>query len=266
MRLAAKVAMIHALYEQMKPFKSCEQAFTSAQMNIVSKAFKLLDPLIHTTSAAEAMFILSQQSIARLVEPLHRLRAQYEIQAEISSALSLLDEADVKSATIAYMNRHLPLTSIHDPLFRQQVSGRKRCLLVGCGAFPSTAFLLLKQTNLHLVCLDSSAKSCQLAQSLLTIQWRDRVSVLSADIFDLTVFNDWDVIFISALACVDKREQLTTHLLDYLKPGTLLIFRSAYALGRLIYPTVDCSDFLNSNIQLIHAPKPGRSGLVLVSI
>ena len=88
----------------------------------------------------------------------------------------------------------------------------------------------------------------------------------------LVDFEAWDIIFVSALAGIEweantaiSRDALMRHLLFHAKPGALLVFRSAYALAKLIYPTVEQDQLRGHKISAIRAPIPGRSSLVVVA-
>ncbi|MFM2450783.1 MAG: hypothetical protein RIS44_3233 [Pseudomonadota bacterium] len=213
--------------------------------------------------------VLPSLSAPGALASLHRLRGRYEAWLELAQARQLVACTRSAHGLREYVQKYWPQTAIHSQAFRRHVRGKQSCLLVGCGALPSTALLLMEHTSLRLTSMDRLPESCLLAQKVLSMSGRPSGLVLCEDAADRTHFGEWDVIFVAALAGVSEagqagsRHTLIQHLLRHAAPGTLICLRSANGWGRLIYPTVALEQLSGFNIDVIHAPVVGRSDLVL---
>ncbi len=202
---------------------------------------------------------------------LHRLRGLHESWLEQAQARELMASLATPDALNDYVQRHWPRTTIHSDAFRRQVRGRRACLLVGCGAVPSTAWLLMAHTALRVDGMDRSPDSCAWAKPLLSLPGRGVPTVLCEDAAERTDFSEWDVVFVAALAGVGERDQagdrddLVQHLLRHVAPGTLICLRSANGWGQLIYPKVSLDSLQGCDVETLPAPMLGRSDLVLVA-
>lgn len=214
--------------------------------------------------------------LPRLREPgalaaLHRLRGRYETWLEPLQARQLLASVPSPRDLGDHVRRHWPQTTIHSAAFQRRVQGRRSCLLVGCGALPSTALLLMEHTPLRVTAMDRLEDSCGWARQVLALSDRRPGPVLCQDAAALTDFGEWDVVFVAALAGVNERGQagdrdaLIRHLLRHTDPGTLICLRSANGWGQLAYPKVSLDAFGDCDVETLPAPVLGRSDLVLVT-
>jgi Nicotianamine synthase protein len=205
------------------------------------------------------------------LESLHRLRGRYEAWLELAQAQQLLACTSGAHGLREYVQKHWPQTAIHSQAFMRHVCGKQSCLLVGCGALPSTALLLMEHTSLRVTSMDRLPQSCLWAQKVLSMSGHPLDPVLCEDAASRTHFDEWDVIFVAALAGVSEagqagsRHTLIQHLLRHAAPGTLICLRSANGWGRLIYPTVALEQLSGFDVDVIHAPVVGRSDLVLAT-
>lgn len=233
--------------------------------------FEALDRIIVHTPPESAEALLQDPEVRRCREHVQQLRARHECIEEEATAVRILSSSDPARDIDDYMAKRYPITAIHTGRFKAQMRGKTACLLIGSGAFPSTALLLLEQTGLALCCIDHVERCCQLGERIIRASKKGKTVFACADAMHLDDFSDWDVVFVSVLAGVEmgvsvksRRNALIDRLLRHVRPGTLLVLRSACGLAGLIYPSIDQKQIKNRKVLEIAAPAPGRSSLVLV--
>jgi predicted O-methyltransferase YrrM len=242
----------------------------SSMLPELTRCFEEIDVVISGTSENDVASIMLDPVIQDHRDLVQRLRAYHECVNECRLAESILVTEDPRKMIDDYMALTYPLTAIHTTEFRDSVRDDLSCLLIGCGAVPSTALLLLDHTDMALTCVDRVAESCALGQRILEASGRRSTRFLNADAMDLFDLREWDVIFVSALAGMtweaqdmNTRDALVEHLIRNSRHDALIIFRSAYALGNLIYPSVRLNQLRGYRAKAIRAPDLGRSSLAI---
>lgn len=248
-------------------------------MSELKYCFEALDRIIVRTPPESAEVLLQDPEVRRCREHVQQLRARYECIEEEATAMRILSSSDPARDIDDYMAKRYPITAIHTDRFKAHMRGKTACLLIGSGAFPSTALLLLEQTGLALCCIDRVDRCCQLGERIIRASKKGNAVFACADAMHLDDFSDWDVVFVSVLAGVEmgvsvksRRNALIDRLLRHVRPGTLLALRSACGLAGLIYPSIgpsigpsiDQKRIKNRKVLEIGAPAPGRSSLMLV--
>ncbi len=254
---------------ESSPFLSLDASYQGG--TDLHELFKNLDEIIGSTSSELANVVLKDVRIAAIRRKLCLLRSTHEANTEVKLARSILSQSSVEQAVSIHMKWEYPNTTIHSLQFKNKMSNRRSCLLVGSGAFPSTALLLLTHTGLSLCCIDKDEERCLLGQQVVHAAGYREVRFETQDVFDITDFSEWDTIFISAQAGVESghsvdrtRELLIRHIADSTQPDTLMIFRTPFALGRLIYPEIDPRLLGRMVVTEVQAPVQNRSSLLLI--
>jgi hypothetical protein len=159
----AKIIYVaNLVYPKSAVFKQISRSRCSGALVI------LRDPTESGTHLAGVGLNGIDENLVRLCrEHVQQLRAWYEcIEEEATAMRTLLSSAPSKDID-DYMAMRYPLTAIHTDWFKVHMRGKTACLLIGSGAFPSTALLLLEQTELALHCIDRVDRSCHLGERIL---------------------------------------------------------------------------------------------------
>ena len=233
-------------------------------------AFNRLKQFVDGLTSCEEKTLRQHPGIAAKLVRLHMARGIYEYHDEIERALSLLNSSDRCTRIQSYTTTHFPSTAIHSRLFGQFIEKKSKCLVVGCGAVPSTTMLLGENTSLQLTAIDRCPQSMSLADKLLAIWNQSPVTLKTADLFSLSCFDEWDVIFVNALVGANTanylldKQSVIKHLLTHCVPGTLLVLRTPCRTGKWIYPQINQSWFASYPSTVITPPTPKRSALMVV--
>ena len=234
--------------------------------------FNSLKEITKILSRKHAELLLACSDIQLLLKSTHVIRAFYEYYDEILSAKALLANEDYEKLIKNYSLINFPETAIHHEKFKRLSENKKHCLVVGCGAIPSTVMLLGENTDLRLSAIDRCATSIDLASSILSFWQRSPVSLKAIDVLSLTDFSDWDCIFLNALVGGDEgmggasKKEVVNHMLKYCEKETLLCFRTPHLVGQWIYPKIDVSILKDYNVTHIPPPVADRSGLTIVQL
>ena len=233
-------------------------------------AFNHLKQFVDRLTSCEEKTLRQHPVIAAKLVRLHAARGIYEYHDEIERARSLLDSSDPSARIQSYTTTHFPSTAIHNRLFGQFIEKKSTCLVVGCGALPSTTMLLGENTSLQLTAMDRCPQSTSLASKLLAIWNQSPVKLKTADLFSLSCFDEWDVIFVNALVGANTanylfdKQSVIKHFLTHCAPGTLLVLRTPYSTGQWMYPQINQSWFANHFSTVISPPTPERSALMVI--
>ena len=236
----------------------------------LADAFEQFKEFVDGLTYCEEKTLRQHPVIAAKLVRLHAARGIYEYHDEMERARSLLDSSDQSTRIQSYTTTHFPSTAIHSRRFSQFINKKSKCLVVGCGALPSTTMLLGENTSLQLTAMDRCPQSVSLAGKLLAIWNQSPVTLKTADLFSLSCFNEWDVIFVNVLVGANTRndpfakQSVIKHLLTHCVSGTLLVLRTPYCTGKWIYPQVDQSWFASYPSTVINPPTPERSALMVV--
>lgn len=132
----------------------------------------------------------------------------------------------------------------------------KRLLVAGAGPLPSTAFHLAEERGTTVDALDISAQAVATASDLAArLGLERRVRAITGDIHEFTTLERYDAVWLAALVG-DETSQ--SHLFEQLargmRPGAMLVVRTAIGLRALLYPTVAPDDLVGFSPQLTLQP------------
>ena len=198
------------------------------------------------------------------------LRAWYEVRQERYYAERILADHDPVAAMGRYMNDSLPQTVMHSRDFQNLIKDRMSCLVIGAGPLPSTAILLSQLSHLQVTCIDNDRACAALGRQVLSSAKIERVEYLCCDGLDLADLRRWDVVLVTIQAGVHwatgslaPRSALIEHVASTVCPGSILLLRSAHALGNLYHADSYIGNLVGFKISTISSPVPGRSGLIV---
>jgi nicotianamine synthase len=135
-------------------------------------------------------------------------------------------------------------------------SSPKNVAFIGSGPLPLTSFCILDiYPEAHVYNIDRDQPALNLSQKLAQeLGYGSRMSFSCEDISpdSLVTTTDWsqfDVVFLAALVGMDTSSKIPilAHLARKLKPGTLLVARSAQGLRGVLYPVLE----LGENLQRV---------------
>ncbi|XP_037030972.1 nicotianamine synthase 1-like [Bradysia coprophila] len=132
-----------------------------------------------------------------------------------------------------------------------------RAVVIGSGPLPLTSVEVLKHLPPSAVIInyDHSAEAVELGTivinkiSRLSVEHRSALQITAKDLEEV------DLVYLAALVGIDKAEkmEIMKHLYDVMRPGSILIARSAIGLKTLVYRRLTIEEFGEfSNIQEFH--------------
>lgn len=143
---------------------------------------------------------------------------------------------------------------------------------IGSGPLPLTSLCILDifpSAYVHNIDRDPSALSISKSLSA-ELGYAGRmsfacvdVSVQQDEIKDATKWNEFDVVFLAALVGMDTISKLAIlqGLATRMKPGTLLVVRSAKGLRGVLYPVCKARVYAWNNVMMLMADRYSNSGM-----
>lgn len=129
--------------------------------------------------------------------------------------------------------------------------------IIGSGPLPLTSVEILKHLSPSVIVnnYDHSEEAVELAK--IVVKNEERIFVKNRTAVQLSAedLSQVNVVYLAALVGVDKMEKkkIIEHLYDVMKPGSVLIARSALGLKTLVYRRITTDEFgLFKNIQEFH--------------
>jgi nicotianamine synthase len=244
---AGVIARIRDLHEALlaRPHLVPEPATNELFGALVSLA---IDP----AAARDADAVLGDPAVERLLPSLRRLCAEGEFELERSWARRIVDHPDPRAelARFPYHRNYGDLTRLeHHTVAGLTSSPVRRVLFIGSGPLPLTSLLLAERHGCEVDNLDREPDAVRLGAEVATevgepgLRFRFR----AGDVLDGRDGYDWesyDLVYLAALAGLDPdtKRRLLGHLARRLRPGTLVLARSAHSLRGLLYPVLDPAD------------------------
>jgi nicotianamine synthase len=242
---AGVIARIRDLHEALlaRPHLVPEPATNELFGALVSLA---IDP----AAARDADAVLGDPAVERLLPSLRRLCAEGEFELERSWARRIVDHPDPRAelARFPYHRNYGDLTRLeHHAVAGLTSSPVRRVLFIGSGPLPLTSLLLAERHGCEVDNLDREPDAVALGAGLAAALGRTGLRFRTGDVLDGRDGYDWDdydLVYLAALAGLDPetKHQLLDHLGRRLRPGTLVLARSAHALRGLLYPVLDPDD------------------------
>lgn len=259
-------SMVDKLKSLLSELLSVTCAPLPESIGLLTVKFDELSKLTSSLSVSETEVLLVNREISQLVKSVYHLRAEYEYYHEQACAVDLLSDLQSTKKIRQYTSRWYPSTSLHSERFRAVSEKSHHCLVVGCGAIPSTIMLVGENTPLKITGIDRCSKSVQLAHRVLSVWGRQPITLHAIDVFSMTDFSQWDCIFLNALVGVsrDSKRVLLQHLFEYCEKDTLLFVRTPHLVNRWLYASLDLSNADDHILEYISPPLVDRSGLTIL--
>jgi nicotianamine synthase len=239
------IAQIHALHEALeaRPHLRPEPTTNELFERLVALA---IDP----AAARDADAVLRDPALERLLPSLRRRCAEGEFELERSWAERIVEHPDppAELARFPYHRNYGDLTRLeHHTVAGLTSSPVRRVLFVGSGPLPLTSLLLAGRYGCEVDNLDREPDAVRLGADLATALGCDGLRFRGGDVLDGRDGYDresYDLVYLAALAGLDPdaKHELLEHLGRHLRPGTLVLARSAHSLRGLLYPVLDPDD------------------------
>ncbi|MGH3781846.1 MAG: nicotianamine synthase family protein [Pseudonocardiaceae bacterium] len=209
---------------------------------------ELVTVATHPADCEIAQQVLADPAIRRIIPGLRSLCSAGELELERAWARRIITSHDPQREL-----REFPYFTNYEQLTRLEhhavlgVTGRAlpRMLFVGAGPLPLTSVLLATQhghTEIDNIDIDSEAT--RLAERLTGALQIDSLRFRRADVLACTDVADYDMVYVAAMVGPhpDDKSRVIKHLSQQMRPGALLLARSAHSLRTLLYPPLTLRD------------------------
>jgi nicotianamine synthase len=184
----------------------------------------------------------------RLTERLPDLRARCasgEYALERAWAHRVLASGDPHAALegFPYLQNYRDLTRIeYHAVTGHAPRAPRRALFVGSGPLPLSA-LLLARHGVQVDALDVDPEAVELG-GRLAAALGDDVTVSEGDVLALDDLGAYDLVCVAALVGLDPDDKAAalSHVRSRMRPGAIVLARSAHSLRGLLYPVLEVAD------------------------
>jgi nicotianamine synthase len=222
------------------------------------------------SSAPVGEAVLTDPAVASLLPSLVGLCGRAECQLELAWADRVAGGAAPRRVLEAfpYLANYHELSRLEHRLVAASLGGcpLRRVAFVGSGPLPLTGLLLSHSFGVPVDNIDRDPAAVALARRLGDALGADLCEFHERDLFDCDDLDRYDLVVLAALvglAPADK-ERALVHLAATMRPGALLLARSAHGLRRLLYPVVDVSVVPGfDQLTVVHPPTPVINSVVL---
>lgn len=144
----------------------------------------------------------------------------------------------------------------------------ERLLFIGSGPLPMTA-LLFSHAGVRVDLLDIDGHALRTGQAVLERLGAPRLDAHHGDVRTLREeLSNYDAVYVAAAAGLSAPEKhvILDHLQRWIRPGTVVLARSADGLRRALYPDIEWSDDARNSLRRIGIwhPRHGVMNSVLV--
>ncbi|MBV9060022.1 MAG: nicotianamine synthase [Pseudonocardiales bacterium] len=193
--------------------------------------------------------VLADPKIHRIAAQLRNFCAAGEIELERAWAQRIIASRDPQRELheFPYLTNYTLLTRLehYGVLALTGRESRKRMLFVGAGPLPLSSLLLASQhDHTEIDNIDIDQEAVWLATRVANALRIRSLRFWCADVLSCTDIAGYDTVCLAALVGVnpDVKSQVIKHLYRHMRPGGLLLVRTAHSLRTLLYPPLDISD------------------------
>ena len=181
----------------------------------------------------------------RLTERLPDLRArcatgEYALERAWAHRVLAADDPHAALEAFPYLQNYRDLTRIeYHAVAGHAPRAPRRALFVGSGPLPLSA-LLLARHGVQVDAVDIDPEAVELG-GRLAAALGDDVRVAAGDVLDLGDLGAYDLVCVAALVGLDPGEKAAAlaHVRTRMRPGALVLARSAHSLRGLLYPVLE---------------------------
>lgn len=233
---------IHRIYQRIAQLEN---------LSVDAETLALFGELLEILREHSDSDLLSRDPyLQAIAPPLRRIFAGAAYAYEKFWAEKLLGMPDLP----ATLQEHYPYRKHYERATRLEYQALSACaeqpvrriLMVGSGPLPMTSIQLVQQAagDLSIDNLDISGEASDIGKRICAgLGLSGRMNFLTGDISAKDDLAPYDAIWLAALAGDNHNKgRLLKHLYRHMKPGALLLVRTACQLRALIYPAITTAD------------------------
>ncbi|RPF22661.1 nicotianamine synthase family protein [Myceligenerans xiligouense] len=210
----------------------------------VDRLFSEVVRTVTTTPGAVARQVGAHPGIAARVDRLRDLsaRGECELEAYWSHRVAAADDPVAELGRFPYRDNYRDLVAMELHLLRRHLGRRapRSVVVLGCGPLPLTATGYAHGLGTRAVGVDRDPAAVAAARRLLEAT-RDPGTVVVHDDAAGVPLLEYDLVVLAALVgtTTTAKVAMLRSLADRMRPGALLLARSAHGLRALLYPEID---------------------------
>lgn len=199
-----------------------------------------------------AVDVLHDPRVAPITPQLRRLCGNGECALENAWARRIIESSDpqLEVSRFPYATNYRRLCRMEIGVLASALPAQLRKIgFVGCGALPLSSIHLAQELHAVVVNVDHNPAVLEMSADVTRALGAD-ISHLLADAEDVD-YSDFDVVVLAALVgeSGDEKRAILRRISESMRPGALLLARSAHGLRALLYPPIpdealDCFDKL----------------------
>lgn len=211
----------------------------------INRVFTELVHLTINASEVTAAAVLNDARIQRILPHLRELcsTGEYELELDWARRIAAADYPVAMLERFPYYRNYQKLTDLEYQALR--LGGRRRIrrvLFVGSGPLPLSAVLLARQYGIFVDGIDSDEAAVAVSQQLVRqLGLSDLLQIRQADAATFANYRQYDAVFLAALVGLEAevKRTIAAVIQDQMRPGSLLVMRSAHGLRQLLYPVIE---------------------------
>lgn len=254
--------LIQSLYQELAAAPSLEP---SEKINSV---FSRLVEQCTVTDEGVAAAVLGDPEVSRIRPHLIELCSEGEYRLERYWAGRVAGAADPRRelAGFPYYANYERLTQLEAHALLGAIGREEpapgglavqRVLFVGSGPLPLSSIMLAGEYGMMVDNVDSDPEACRLGDELVRgLGLPERLSFTCRDAAQPTDLSSYDAVFLAALVGLEEPEKrkIINRLSERMRPGALLVIRTAHQMRALLYPRVDPGDLPGFEPQIVVQP------------
>jgi nicotianamine synthase len=192
--------------------------------------------------------VLADPAIRRIIPGLRRLCSAGEIELERAWSQRIISSRDPQREVgeFPYFANYKQLARLeHHAVLGVTECAPSRILFVGAGPLPLTSLLLATQHgHTEIDNIDIDPEAIRLAERLTGALGIGSLRFRRADVLDCTDLVGYDLVYVAAMVGPHSgdKSRVIEHLYQQMRPGALLLARSAHSLRTLLYPPLTLRD------------------------
>lgn len=229
----------------IRAYRALKAAPSLSPSEAVNRTFTELVGTTRYFDLPMAEKILHSREIDSIRPDLQRICSTGEFLLEKTWAEKIAASARPKAALkkFPYYANYEKLVAFEAEAFAHVAPPRK-ILFIGSGPLPLSAIILAQRFQAEVDCIDIDASAVAISRELVKkTGLAGSVRIDKADVMEFNDFGSYDAVILAALVGGTRTEKnaIIGHIRNGLRPGSLLLLRSARALRTLLYPEVDRS-------------------------
>lgn len=256
------IRLVRDLYEQLAAAQSLEPSKRTDSL------FSRLVEQCTQADAGTAAAVLAEPEVVRLRPRLIELcsAGEYLLERSWARAAVAAENPRAELARFPYHANYERLTQleVHALLGAVERAGKeyeerrvRRVLFIGSGPLPLTSVLLAEVYGMKVDNVDSDPEAHGLGAELARAAGlSEELSFRLCDAAELEDLSGYDAVFLAALVGLDEagKQSIIERLRRRMRPGALLVIRTAHQMKSLLYPKVEPEDLSGFEPQIVVQP------------